>query len=203
MTKQEFDTKLGIVMAQLSSGVWIRPYEPRYRKAPTRKLDTVSAWSGNEEMLADMIERFGLKTERCLEFGVEHGFSTAALSSLFDSVTGVDTFLGDEHTGLHDDMYDATCARLAPYDNIKLIKSDYRDFIRQDHGMYDLIHVDIIHTFLDTYACGLWAAQHSVCTIFHDTQSFPEVKRAVIKIAGDTGKKFYNYKESFGLGIVA
>ena len=32
------------------------------------------------------------------EFGVERGYSTAALSCFFDSVTGVDTFQGDIHT---------------------------------------------------------------------------------------------------------
>jgi hypothetical protein len=203
MTQEDVALKVSMLLAQLRSGVLIWPYVPAYRKAPARKLDVVSAWSGIEEILAEMIERFGLKTERCLEFGVEHGFSTVALSSYFESVTGVDTFMGDIHTKIDDDIYDAALALVAPYGNIHLVRSDYRDFILRDSGFYDLIHVDIVHTYEDTLACGLWSAQHSKCTIFHDTQSYPDVKRAVIKIAGDTGKKFYNYKESFGLGIVA
>lgn len=180
----------------------ILPYRPRRRETPSRSLQTVSAWRGIEEILADMIERFELGTDRCLEFGVEHGFSTVALSSYFASVTGVDTFTGDIHTRSTKDIFAETKARLAPYDNIQLVKSDYRDFIQADHGMYDLIHVDIVHTYADTLRCGLWAAQHSKCTLFHDTQYFVAVRQAVREIARQTGKTFYNYKASYGLGIL-
>jgi hypothetical protein len=89
-----------------------------------------------------------------------------------------------------------------PYANIQLIRNDYRDFIKQDHGTFGPIHVDIIHTFADTFACGLWSANHSQCTIFHDTESFPQVRQAVVEIARATGEKFYNFKESFGLSIL-
>jgi tRNA uridine 5-carbamoylmethylation protein Kti12 len=88
------------------------------------------------------------------------------------------------------------------FDNIHLIRSDYRDWIKKDESHYDLIHVDIIHTFADTFACGLWSAKHAKCVIFHDTESYPAVKQAVIEIARDTGKKFYNFRESNGLGIL-
>ena len=124
------------------------------------------------------------------------------MSSYFESVIGVDTFHGDRHTNNKDDIYDETSRRLSPYPNIKLIRSDYRDFIKQDYGTFGLIHVDIVHTFADTFACGLWSANHSHCTIFHDTLSFPPVKQAVVEIARATGKKFYNFEESFGLGIL-
>jgi hypothetical protein len=116
----------------------------------------------------------------------------------------VDTFQGDRHTTVFEDFYAETSARLEPYGNIEVIRADYRDFIKEaDPGVtYDLIHVDIIHTFADTYACGVWSAHHSKCTIFHDTESFPAVKQAVREIARDTGKKFYNFTEFYGLGIV-
>jgi hypothetical protein len=68
--------------------------------------------------------------------------------------------------------------------------------------MYDFIHVDIVHTFADTFACGLWSANHAKCVAFHDTESFPAVKRAVADIARQTGKTFYNFVESNGLGIL-
>jgi hypothetical protein len=82
------------------------------------------------------------------------------------------------------------------------VRSDYRDWILNDVGRYDLIHVDIVHTFADTFACGLWSAQHASCVIFHDTESFSAVRRAVIEIARHTGRRFYNFKESNGLGIL-
>ena len=182
--------------------VSIVPYIPACRQPPSRGLQVLSAWDGIQNILADLVEHFHLDTSRCLEFGVEYGFSTVALSSYFESVTGVDTFQGDSHTVNKSDIFDETTNRLAPYTNINLIRSDYRDFIKQDHGSFGLIHVDIIHTFADTFACGLWSASHSQCTIFHDTESFPQVKQAVVEIARVSGKKFYNFEESYGLGIL-
>jgi hypothetical protein len=191
-----------VLRALGKSEIPITPYIPVNRRAPLRRLDVVSAWEGIQNILSDIIERFHLNTERCLEFGVEFGFSTVALSNYFESVTGVDTFAGDIHTTNKQDIYQETMDRLAPYTNIELIRSDYKDFIKREHARYGLIHVDIIHTFTDTFACGLWSAEHSQCTIFHDTESFPEVRQAVLEIARVTGKQFYNFKESFGLGIL-
>lgn len=186
----------------LKPNIAVLPYVPRYRRAPSKTLQTVSAWKGIEDILAELIERFQLGTDRCLEFGVEHGFSTVALSSYFESVTGVDTFMGDEHTKILDDIYAQTVERLAAFSNIELIRSDFRDYIQTDESHYDLIHVDIVHTFEATFDCGLWSANHSRCTLFHDTESFPAVRQAIIEIARMTGKTFYNFAESNGLGIL-
>jgi Methyltransferase domain len=182
--------------------VEIFAFVPKTRQTPQRTLEAVSAWKGIESILADIIERFEVKRGRCLEFGVEYGYSTAALSCYFDSVIGVDTFLGDVHTRNSRDLYVDTASRLSHFDNIRLIRSDYRDWIAKDDSVYDLIHVDIIHTYADTFACGQWSATHSKCVLFHDTESFPAVKQAVIDIARKTDRKFYNFKESNGLGIL-
>jgi hypothetical protein len=180
----------------------ILPHHPDHREPPGRRLEVISAWEGIPNILSDIIDRFCIKTERCLEFGVEFGFSTVALSSYFDSVVGVDLFCGDKHTVNKQDIYEETLSRLSAYSNIELVRSDYRDFIQGESGLFDLIHVDIVHTFADTFACGLWSAKHSKCTIFHDTESFPQVKQAVVEIARASGKKFYNFQESNGLGIL-
>jgi hypothetical protein len=178
------------------------PYSPQQLETPSRYLDIVSAWHGHHLILADLIQRFGISTQSCLEFGVEFGFSAVAMSSYFDTVTGVDIFMGDIHTQHKGDHYTQTKARLQPYINIHLVKADYQDYIQNNNSHYNLIHVDIVHTFEHTYRCGLWSAQHSQCTIFHDTESFPEVKRAVHEIAKQTNKKFYNYTKHYGLGIL-
>lgn len=178
------------------------PYHPRRRQLPERVLDGETGWKGIESILGDLIEFCNINTDSCLEFGVEHGYSAAAFSCFFKSVIGVDIFTGDIHTKNFTDIYPATASRLASFDNIKLIRSDYRQWIKQDAKTYDMIHVDIVHTYADTFACGLWSANHSKCTIFHDTESFPAVKQAVIDIARHTGKKFYNFQESNGLGIL-
>jgi Methyltransferase domain len=180
----------------------IRPYRPQKRELPARVLPVPTAWKGIESILGDVIDRFTLGRQRCLEFGVEFGYSTAALSCFFNEVTGVDRFLGDKHTTNHADIFRTTSERLAPFSNIRLVRSDYRDWIAQDTDFYDLIHVDIVHTYADTFTCGLWSARHAPCVLFHDTMSFPAVRWAVAAIARVTGKRFYNFKESSGLGIL-
>jgi Methyltransferase domain len=191
-----------VVHGWWSPRVAIEPYVPQRRQLPPRVLTPATAWKGIESILGDLIDRFGIGTRECLEFGVEYGYSTVALSCFFDHVTGVDTFCGDEHTENKSDIFALTSSRLARYDNICLVRNDYRDWIRQDTRTYDLIHVDIVHTYIDTFTCGMWSAEHAPCVLFHDTLSYPAVKRAVIDIARQTGKRFYNFQESYGLGIV-
>lgn len=160
------------------------------------------AWVGLEKIILDIVGFSGIETKKALEFGVEFGYSTAVFANYFEKVTGVDIFTGDEHAGYHGDIYSSTSQNLSAFSNIELIKADYKDYIKGNDSNFDLIHVDIIHSYEDTYACGLWSAQHSSCTLFHDTQSFPSVKRAVADVATATNKKFYNYRMCNGLGIL-
>ncbi|MBC6988287.1 class I SAM-dependent methyltransferase [Hymenobacter sp. BT491] len=178
------------------------PYAPEKSYTPEKMLDIVSAWAGHEKVILDIIKRFDLEQNSCLEFGVEFGYSAVIFSNYFKKVVGVDIFVGDIHTNHKGDHYEETKDRLSKYENIELIKMDYKEWLKKDDNFYDLIHVDIVHTYEDTYKCGLWSAQHSKCAIFHDTESFPEVKKAVYDIAKKTGKKFYNYPEYYGLGII-
>ena len=180
----------------------IKLYKPKKFSQPENLIDIVSAWKGLEMIVEDIIEQFGLDRKRCIEFGVEFGYSTVAFSNYFEEVLGIDTFEGDEHTVHKGGHYEETKQRLAPFENIVLKKSDYKDWIVKDNSRYNLAHVDIVHNYKETFECGLWAAQHSDCTIFHDTESFPEVRRAVIDIAKATGQKSYNYPEHYGLGIL-
>jgi len=191
-----------LVNSAFKPRVQVIPYVPKNRQLPPRVLQVDSAWQGIESVLSDLIEKFDIGRQRCLEFGVEFGYSTAALSCFFDSVTGVDTFQGDIHTTDHRDVYEETANRLADFPNIELVRSDYRDWIIKDQNYYDLIHVDIVHTYADTFACGLWSAMHSKCVLFHDTESFSTVRRAVIDISRAANKTFYNFEESNGLGIL-
>jgi hypothetical protein len=177
-------------------------YVPDSYYQPEHVLDVVSAWAGHEKIIYDLIKRFSINSNSCLEFGVEFGYSAVVFSNYFKKVVGVDIFVGDVHTSHKGDHYEETADRLSKYSNIELHKADYNDWILKDTNTYDLIHVDIVHTYEDTYKCGLWSAQHSKCAIFHDTESFPDVKKAVFDIAKKTGKIFYNYPEHYGLGII-
>lgn len=180
----------------------IRPYKPKRLTTPEKLLDVTSAWKGLDAIIGDIIGQFGLHTGKCIEFGVEFGYSAVVFSNFFDSVTGVDTFEGDIHTANKEEHFEQTRDRLRGYTNIHLVKSDYRDWIVQDDTRYDFAHVDIVHNYEDTFECGLWTARHSDCTIFHDTESFPEVRRAVKDIASVTGQQLYNYPHHHGLGIL-
>jgi len=191
-----------ILTGVIAPKVPVLAYLPQRRQLPDRILPVATAWKGIESVLGDLIEKFDIGTRSCLEFGVEHGYSTAALSCFFDAVTGVDIFVGDKHTRDPRDLFASTSDRLASFKNIRLVRSDYREWTATDQNVYDLIHIDIVHTYGDTFACGIWSVQHAKCVLFHDTESFPAVKRAVMDIARQTGKRFYNFEESNGLGIL-
>jgi Methyltransferase domain len=198
----EFEYWKSVFGGLIAPKIPVLPYVPQHRQLPPRVLPVATAWKGIESVLGDLIQRFDIGTHRCLEFGVEYGYSTAALSCFFDSVIGVDVFVGDKHTDNKSDIFVETSNRLSCFDNIRLVRSDYRDWTAKDESRYDLIHVDIVHTYIDTFTCGLWSAQHAPCVLFHDTESFAAVKRAVIDISRQTGRRFYNFKESNGLGIL-
>ncbi|WP_208327388.1 hypothetical protein [Algoriphagus zhangzhouensis] len=169
---------------------------------PKNTLSYKSGWSGLEFIVEDILNQFEINRKTCIEFGVEFGFSSVVFSNFFDNVKGVDTFLGDAHTVHKGDHYERTKEALIGYPNIELIKSNYKDWILNDINNYDFAHVDIVHNYKETFECGLWAVQHSKCCVFHDTESFPEVRKAVYDIAKLTGKKAYNYPKNFGLGII-
>ena len=59
--------------------------------------DISSAWKGLERYIPDIITKLKIETNTALEFGVDHGYSSEALSNLFDKVVGVDSFIGDAH----------------------------------------------------------------------------------------------------------
>jgi len=177
-------------------------YQPTKKTTPPKMIQVTSAWAGLEEIVEDILERFEIGRESCIEFGVEFGYSAVVFSNYFKQVKGIDTFLGDEHTEHKGDHFEATRDALKEFKNIELIKSDYRDWIAHDNTQYDFAHVDIVHNYKETYECGLWAVQHSKCCIFHDTDSFPEVRKAVLDIAKKARKKVYNYPFHNGLGII-
>lgn len=177
-------------------------YKPMTMKMPENIVDVDSSWKGLEVIIEDVLNRFGIERNKCIEFGTEYGYSSVVFSNFFKQVKGVDIFVGDIHSGLKEDHYLETSEVLAPFENIQLIQSDYKDYIKKDDQQYDFAHVDIIHTYKETYECGLWAVEHSKCCLFHDTESYPEVRKAVYDIAKQTGKKVYNYPYNHGLGII-
>src|SRR5271156_4754824 len=180
-------------------------YIPRKLVKPTRLIDVPTAWRGNESILEDIIERFQISPKRAIEFGVQHAYSTAALANYFTHVIGVDTFAGDEMAGVGDPdhTFVGTQEALKDFQNITLARTSYQDWIRKDDSLYDLCHIDVVHTYEDTYTCADWAVSHTDVTILHDTQSFPDVMYACKAIAEDWNLYLYNYPHQHGLGILS
>jgi len=177
-------------------------YEPKIKKELNVFAQYLSAWGDIPSILTDIINKFNVSQNTALEFGVEYGYSTSALANLFKKVIGVDTFKGDIHAGKKSDHFEQTKNDLKKWNNISLIKSDYKDFIVKCDEHFDLIHIDIIHTYEDTFACGDWALNHSNIVLFHDTESFPEIKKVCEDLAIKHNCEFYNYPNSNGLGIL-
>jgi len=165
-----------------------------------------SAWGGLERILPELVRLFCREDRgRALEFGVEWGYSTAALAQLFSEVVGVDTFRGDPHSGFKEDHLKETRANLTAWSNIRLVQQNFRNFIQDQafDSRYSLIHIDMMHDFETTYTAGRWAAAHAPVVLFHDTESiWPEVKQAVLEIAEESGREVYNYPKCYGLGIL-
>lgn len=182
-------------------------YEPAFYVDVPNMPHVPTSWNGLERILPDIIQRFGLKTDLAVEFGVWHGYSTACLANHFKHVIGVDPFIAGKDNFLMDKlagtedvpMIETTRKTLAPWANIELVESGFFEYNCPDA---DLIHIDIVHTYPMTFACGVLALKRTRCAIFHDTESFPEVKEAVADLAEISGYAFYNFPRHEGLGIL-
>ena len=180
----------------------MKTYTPIYKASERQLANVKSAWVGLPAVMEAVVKEFKIPTTRALEFGVEYGYSTSALANILDYVVGVDTFTGDSHSGGKADHFAETYKNLQKWNNIQLMQMDYQTFCAGHKEEYDLIHIDIVHTYEDTYACGAWAVQHAKCVIFHDTESFPDVKKAVQDLATNYKLDFWKYTGSAGLGIL-
>lgn len=171
-------------------------YIPRFFDNP-KVVQVPSAWGKIPTILKSIITDFNIKSDIALEFGVERGYSTTAISNYFDKVIGVDPFY-EIRTFYYEDIKQL----LKPWANIELFKSKFEDYIPNEHRRFDLIHIDIIHEYSPTYNCGDWSVQHSDVVIFHDTISFPAMFTVCEDLAKRYNLEFYNYPLYNGLGIL-
>ena len=170
---------------------------------PHKLRDVSSAWKGLERYILPIIKHFNADTKTALEFGVDLGYSSEAFSNIFDKVVGVDSFIGDQHINhaQGEAFYKSVCKSFVN-SNVDIVKSSFEDFIKDNGSRYDLIHIDIVHEYIPTYACAEWAVQHSDIVILHDTVSFPEINRVCNDIAANHNIGYMNIQEHFGLGIL-
>lgn len=169
-----------------------------------QRLDVSSAWKGLENYIPSIIENYKINTNRALEFGVDLGYSTHILSQIFNEVIGVDSFIGDNHI-IHqqgDEFYEKV-SKTFENTNVKLIRKKYEEFIKDNNEKYDLIHIDIVHYYKETYECAEWSLHHSDVVILHDTQSFLDVKNVCLDLQKKYNINFHNIIEHHGLGILS
>lgn len=168
-------------------------------------LTVPSAWSGIERIMKPLMKEFNIKNNLALEFGVEYGYSTQILSKLFDNVIGVDTFTGDVHSSFKENHKKQTEENLVGCSNIQLFESTWEDWTKSNSSdvKYDLIHVDIVHSYKDTFDAGEWAVQNSDVVIFHDVELFSDVNNAVNDLASIYNYHYYYYPLYCGLGILS
>ena len=176
-------------------------YVPKIRDTP-KLVNVINAWGDIPTIIKDIIVTFNINPQTALEFGVEYGYSTSALANYFTKVIGVDTFIGDVHSGKKINHFEQTKNNLINHPNVVLIESDYENFIKNDKNRYDLIHIDVVHTYNETFECGDWSVQHSDVVIFHDTISFPEINKVCHDLSQKYDLEWFNYSDSYGLGIL-
>lgn len=201
-------------MAMPSNPIEPTLYIPHSFTPPDPPLPNVpSAWRGIEMILPDLLARLDVPRGTFLEFGVDYGYSTAALARHARHIIGIDTF-EDIHSGGRspEEVQRETANLLGDVPNLALWRQPYHEFIQQ-WGQWNktartgppvLIHIDIDHSYHTTMELGAWAVAHSPVTLFHDVLSYPnEVGRAVGEIAAEFGLHYYLYPECHGLGILS
>jgi hypothetical protein len=172
------------------------------KKADNPKvIDVLSAWQPLAFVIKDILDRFKIKTDLALEFGVERAYSTSVFSNYFKKVIGVDPFNWTLDDGYSRDYFSVQDL-VKDYPNIDLIKGFSEQFINEHYKeRFDLIHIDIgydTHCYATTFPSAEWAVQHSDCVLFHDTISFPEINQVCEELAEKFGFEYYNYSEEIG-----
>jgi hypothetical protein len=166
-------------------------------------LSVPTGWNGLEDYIKPIMTKLNINPELALEFGIDSGYSLKVFSQLFNNTVGVDMFVGDAHIGHSqgDEFYEDVLKRFTN-NKVEIIKADFRDFIKQDNRKYDLIHIDIVHYYDETFQCADWSIQHSDVVILHDTCSFPEINRVCLDISKKHKVNYYNIGECHGLGVL-
>jgi hypothetical protein len=159
-----------------------------------------TSWNGLERIIWDIMSSFHVDNSLAIEFGTWHGYSAAALAEYFKHVIAIDMFIGDTIPGTMSSMLETTRQTLAPWPNIELWEKKWQQIDSLPRA--GLIHIDIEHTYDETYGCGLLCLDYADVIIFHDTESFADVKKAVGDQAEFSGRTFYNFPYHHGLGIL-
>jgi hypothetical protein len=132
-----------------------------------------------------------------VDIGVDYGFSTFHFARDFPyaEVVGVSDF------ALHADSESWVRSHLHFFPNVKIICGKSSVVGRDFQQPVDLLHIDGDHSYEGVkgdLAAWLPRMRPGSCVIFHDTESFPGVRRAFDELPGR--KK--EIKQYYGLGCL-
>ena len=175
-------------------------YELKEADSP-KVIDVLSAWQPLAFVIKDILDRFNVKRDLALEFGVERAYSTTVFANYFKKVIGVDPFNWIFTDGFSRD-FETVKELVKDYKNIELINCYSEEFINEHYNeRFDLIHIDIgyeTHCYATTFPSAEWAVQHCDCVLFHDTLTFPEINQVCEELAEKFRFEYYNYLEPAG-----
>lgn len=177
-------------------------YVPEKYTEVEKRLNVMSAWIGLERIIGDIKKRFNIGSSSALEFGTGTCYSAVALSNYFDSVVTVDSWVEGGHQDPESVFKFVKEELLFPYKNITPVLMNYHEYIKQDNKQYDLIHIDIEHTYEQTFPCGDWAMQHADIVIFHD-YPIEGVGQSLRELSKKYKVNYHYFPPYHGLGILS
>lgn len=171
---------------------------------------TITAWRGHERFALWLTKQMDAK--EVLDLGIDFGFSTFvfafALRNGKGHVTGIDTFMGDDHAGIRNNfkwVTDSNTYYTGAYNtNVDVIVDDFMTQNKiwpKDHKM-DIIHIDGLHTYeavKQDYNAWLPFLKENGVILMHDTISMPGVRQAF----DESSLHKVTFTHSMGLGVLS
>lgn len=160
-----------------------------------------SAWKGHRQFAEWLVSRINPNT--IVDLGVDYGYSTFCFANPnIGTVYGIDTFEGDQYTGIHTDAEQTVnnVIKENGYNNIEIIKGKFDDIVKSWDKPIDILHIDGLHTYHDTlnnYEKWSKFLHKDSVLLMHDTVSFEPVQVVYNRIKMNKCM----FKHSQGLGV--
>lgn len=153
-----------------------------------------SAWKGLEVRFKELLGDMG-PVRRVIDLGVDYGFSTFQFATHYPDaeVIGIDDFT------LHGDSEAWVRCHLNMFPNVRILKGSSAAIGRSFREPVDLLHVDADHSYesvTEDFCSWLHAVRPGGRVLFHDTTSFPSVRRFFDGLGGNKSE----ITEHHGLG---
>jgi len=111
-----------------------------------------SAWTGHRSFAEWLVKT--MHPEQIVDLGVDFGYSTfvfanAVAKQEHGTVTGIDWFEGDAHTGRRDTYEEVLKLRkdFGLINRLKIVKGDFRKISQSWDCKIDILHIDGFHTY--------------------------------------------------------